>query len=101
MVQEFFDSVSAKHLTMIAGALMSALFSVDLTRLQRVMAFATGIVVAAVCTDPLLGYLDLGAGWVNVVAGALALSGNNLVKWILSMSKDPSQIFVRFKGLGK
>ncbi|WP_319498111.1 hypothetical protein [uncultured Cohaesibacter sp.] len=100
-MQEFLDSVSAKHLTMIAGALMSALFSADLSKLQRVLAFGTGLVVASVCTDPLLGYLDLGAGWVNVVAGALALSGNNLVKWVLRMSKDPSQILARFKGQGK
>ncbi|WP_321446885.1 hypothetical protein [uncultured Cohaesibacter sp.] len=100
-MQEFLDSLSSKYLAMAAGALMSALFASDLSKLQRLLAFGSGLFVAAVCTDPLLSYLELGAGWVNVVAGGLALSGNNLVKWVLRISKDPGQILARFKGAGK
>ena len=101
-VQEFLDSLSSKYLAMAAGALMSALFSSDLSKLQAPACLR----LWPVCGGGLHGSTAcLSGAWDRVgkmwVAGGLALSGNNLVKWVLRISKDPGQILARFKGAGK
>ncbi|MCV6548535.1 MAG: hypothetical protein OIF56_14855 [Cohaesibacter sp.] len=100
-MQEFFEAISPRHLVMVAGALLAALLSPDLSMIQRCAAFAAGLFGAYIGTNAALTYFELDQAFVPLVAGGLALTGNNLVKTVLRVSRDPVKFWQNWRNSSK
>lgn len=63
-----------------------------------ILAVVAGVVVAVIMTDPIVKTLNLSGEWANAIAGILGISGRNLVAWVSKASKDPLELWDRWRG---
>jgi len=84
-------------------AIIAGLISVLLdwkrhTAITAVLAIVAGALMAVVGTEPIVSTFHLSGEWGNAVAAVLGISGRNLVVWISKASKDPLELWDRWRG---
>ncbi len=62
-----------------------------------IMAIISGIVVAILCTEPVVGFLNA-RGAEHAIAGVLGIAGRNLIIWVSIISKDPMALLDAIRG---
>jgi len=64
------------------------------------LAIASGIIVAIVCTEPIAAWIGI-KGADHAIAGVLGIAGRNLIIWVAITSKDPWALVDRLRGIKK
>lgn len=86
------SSWKAGVMTSFVGAALAVLLEFKRhTWATAALALISGVFVAFVATEPVVGVLGLTGNAENAVAGVLGISGRGLIVWILDVSKDPLQ----------
>lgn len=68
------------------------------TALTAILAVIAGALMAVVATDPIVALFKLSGEWSNAIAAVLGISGRNLVVFISKASKDPLELWDRWRG---
>jgi len=97
--------LASKAATIIASFVMALLaVLLDIRRhnlLTGLLAVLSGMTVAVLATDPIVANLNLPGDWSHAIAGALGISGRNIIVWCGLVSRDPLAFWDRIRGKGK
>lgn len=91
-------------LVVVGAAFVKVLLSESLTVRQAFATFAVAIFSAWVGTDPIMNFSGIGDGYKEIVAVTLGLTGEQLMRAVILISKDPEwikSIIARRMGGGK